>query len=116
MSQWGRPKHSGLRHNRRIRGGGTWSEQDQRLRRHKKARLRARRGGGLWGEQVNRLDRERRQGERAAKGGMLWRWRYVAAVIAAIFMLSIAPREPVLAVFAVAALLVITRRAKGQRR
>ena len=60
MSQWGRPRHAGVRHNQRVRGHGTWSEQDQRLRRHKKVKIRAQRGDGTWSEEDQRLSRRKK--------------------------------------------------------
>src|ERR1700748_2074704 len=116
MSQWGRPRHAGVRHNRRVRGRGTWFEQVRRLRRHEKANLRAQRGkgtwseedrrlwgrkkarisrragGGLWGEQARRQDRARRRRGRPQRPGVARRWRYPAAAAAGALILLIAFR------------------------
>jgi hypothetical protein len=75
----------GDKHNRRIRGGGTWGEQTRRLHRYQQAKYRREeaggnwenttasrgirqnrreRGGGSWSAQTRRLDRARRQRER----------------------------------------------------
>jgi hypothetical protein len=75
----------GDKHNRRIRGGGTWGEQTRRLHRYQQAKYRREqaggnwenttasrgirqnrreRGGGTWSAQTRRLDRARRQRER----------------------------------------------------
>jgi hypothetical protein len=75
----------GNKHNRRIRGGGTWGEQTRRLHRYQQAKYRREtaggnwenttasrgirqnrreRGGGSWSAQTRRLDRARRSRER----------------------------------------------------
>ena len=65
MSQWGRPRHAGTRHNQRIRGGGTWTDQDRRLTRHQLRRLRRKKGHvETWSGQVRRLDRRGSHRER----------------------------------------------------
>ena len=69
MSQWGRPRHAGTRHNRRVRGGGTWTEQDRRLSRHQLGRLHRKRGRvETWTGQVRRLDRRGSQRDRYIAG------------------------------------------------
>src|SRR5690348_8960008 len=72
MSQWGRPRHAGVQHNQRVRGRGTWSEQDRRLGRHKKANLRAQRGKGTWSEEDRRLWGRKKARIRRRAGGGLW--------------------------------------------
>jgi hypothetical protein len=58
MTQWGRPKHRGTRHNKRVRGEGTWSSQDRRLKRHLLGRVHRKRGHlNTWTSQVRRLER-----------------------------------------------------------
>src|SRR5262245_23208490 len=58
MSQWGRPRPAGTRHNPPVRGGGTWTDQDRRLSRHQLGRLHRKRGRvETWSGQVRRLDR-----------------------------------------------------------
>jgi hypothetical protein len=69
MSQWGRPRHAGTRHNRRVRGGGTWTEQDRRLSRHQLGRLHRKKGHvETWSGQVRRLDRRGSQRDRYVAG------------------------------------------------
>jgi hypothetical protein len=79
----------GDKHNRRIRGGGTWGEQTRRLHRYQQAKYRREeaggnwenttasrgirqnrreRGGGSWSAQTRRLDRARRHREREQRG------------------------------------------------
>jgi hypothetical protein len=79
----------GDKHNRRIRGGGTWGEQTRRLHRYQQAKYRREeaggnwenttasrgirqnrreRGGGSWSAQTRRLDRARRHRERDQRG------------------------------------------------
>ena len=139
MSQWGRPRHPGVRHNQRVRGRGTWSEQDQRLGRHKKAKLRAQRGKGtwseehqrlsmrkkakirrragrgLWGEQARREDRERRRRGRGQRHSAARRWRYPAVAAVGALILLVAFRVPVVAVLMFAALVLMTRQARRRR-
>jgi len=54
----------GTRHNKRVRGEGTWGEQTGRLERHQKKRLQREMGRGMWSEKDRRLDRARRRRER----------------------------------------------------
>jgi hypothetical protein len=79
----------GNKHNRRIRGGGTWGEQTRRLHRYQQRKYRREmaggnwenttasrgirqnkreRGGGSWSAQTRRLDRARRHREREQRG------------------------------------------------
>jgi|HubBroStandDraft_5_1064220.scaffolds.fasta_scaffold21245_2 hypothetical protein len=79
----------GDKHNRRIRGRGTWGEQTRRLHRYQQAKYRREeaggnwenttasrgirqnrreRGGGSWSAQTRRLDRARRHREREQRG------------------------------------------------
>lgn len=58
---------SGSRHNRRVRGGGTWGEQAGRLQRHQQMRYSRQRGGGTWSDRLRRLDRDRRRSERGGR-------------------------------------------------
>lgn len=56
-SSWDQPKHHGARHNRAVRGRGTWSTQDRRLKRHLHGRIYAKRGFfATWTSQVHRID------------------------------------------------------------
>ncbi|HTQ93581.1 MAG TPA: hypothetical protein VMK84_29220 [Streptosporangiaceae bacterium] len=98
MSQWGRPRHPGVRHNRRVRGGGTWSDQDRRLNRHQLGRLRRKKGHAeTWSGQVRRLDRR----------GYL-RDRYIAGIlILGLAVVALSAGGTALIVFVVAALVVI---------
>lgn len=98
MSQWGRPRHAGTRHNRRVRGGGTWAEQDRRLSRHQLGRLHRKKGHvETWSGQVRRLDR---RGSR--------RDRYVAGIlILGLAVVALSAGGTALIVFVVAAALVI---------
>ena len=58
MGQWGRPRHRAIAHNQRVRGGGTWAEQDRRLKRHLHGRIWRKRGfAQTWSSQVRKLDR-----------------------------------------------------------
>jgi hypothetical protein len=69
MSQWGHPRHAGTRHNRRVRGGGTWADQDRRLSRHQLGRLHRKKGHvETWSGQVRRLDRRGSQRDRYVAG------------------------------------------------
>ena len=108
MSQWGRPRHAGTRHNRRVRGGGTWTEQDRRLSRHQLGRLHRKRGRTeTWSTQVRRLDR---RGSR--------RDRYVAGIlILGMAVAALSAGGATLIVFVLTALLVIAwRRTRPRRR
>lgn len=142
MDQWGRPRHAQLRHNQRVRGRSTWSKEDQRLRRHEQAKFRARRGRGtwsdedkrlrrrrearissregrgLWADQVSRRDRARRHGGRAQPRSPARRGWYPAAAVVGVLILLVAFRVPVVAVLVLvgAALVVMARRGKRQRR
>jgi len=79
----------GTKHNRRVRGGGTWGDQGRRLHRYQQAKYRREtaggswentsesldirknkrvRGGGSWSAQTRRLDRARRHREREQRG------------------------------------------------
>ena len=58
MGQWGRPAHKGIRHNQRVRGGGTWSAQDRRLKWHMRLRWWRKRGAAeTWSSQDRKLNR-----------------------------------------------------------
>lgn len=108
MSQWGRPRHAGTRHNRRVRGGGTWADQDRRLRRHQLGRLHRKRGHvETWSGQVRRLDRRGSRIDRYAAG--------IVILGAAVLALSVGGTA--LIVFVLASLLVIGwRRTRPRRR
>jgi len=109
MSQWGRPRHAGTRHNRRIRRGGTWTDQDRRLKRHQLGRFHRQRGHPeTWSGQVRRLDRPRGSGgERFVIGILI----LGAAVIA------VSAGGTVVIVLAVAALLMFAwHRTRPRRR
>ena len=54
----------GSRHNRRIRGAGTWGMQATRLERHQQKRLRREMGRGTWSQKAARVERARRRRER----------------------------------------------------
>ena len=83
MSQWGRPRHAGTRHNRRVRGGGTWAEQDRRLSRHQLGRLHRKKGHAeTWSGQVQRLDRRSRSRRDRSVAGILILGMVVAALSA----------------------------------
>jgi hypothetical protein len=101
MSQWGRPRHAGTRHNRRVRGGGTWAEQDRRLRQHQLGRLHRKKGHPeTWSTQVRRLDR---RGSR--------RDHYVAGIlILGMAVAALSAGGAALIVFVLTALLVIAWR------
>jgi hypothetical protein len=108
MSQWGRPRHPGIRHNRRVRGGGTWTAQDRRLSRHQLGRLHRKRGHvETWSGQVRRLDR---RGSR--------RERYVVGIlILGLAVAALSAGGTTLIVFVLAALVVIAwRRVRPGRR
>ncbi len=108
MSQWGRPRHAGTRHNRRVRGGGTWAEQDRRLSRHQLGRLHRKKGHAeTWSGQVRRLDR---RGSR--------RDRYIAGIlILGLAVAALSAGGAALIVFVLAALFVIGwRRMRPGRR
>lgn len=58
MGQWGRPAHKGVRHNQRVRGGGTWSDQDRRLKWHMQLRWWRKRGmAQTWSATDRKLNR-----------------------------------------------------------
>jgi hypothetical protein len=105
--QWGRPRHPGTRHNRRVRGGGTWTDQDRRLKRHQLGRLRRERGHAeTWSGQVRRLDR---------RGSKLD--RYVGAILIvglAVAALSVVSTKNALKVFVVTPLFLIGWRRVGR--
>jgi hypothetical protein len=62
---WGNGKVGwATRHNARVRGSGTWSEQTTRLSVHEHRRLRREMGRGTWADHNRRLDRGRRHQER----------------------------------------------------
>jgi len=108
MSQWGRPRHAGIRHNRRVRGGGTWADQDRRLLRHQLGRLRRKKGHAeTWSGQVRRLDR---RGSR--------RDRYVMGIlILGLAVAALSAGGTVLIVFVLTALVAIAwRRTRPRRR
>jgi hypothetical protein len=108
MSQWGRPRHAGIRHNRRVRGGGTWADQDRRLLRHQLGRLRRKKGRAeTWSGQVRRLDR---RGSR--------RDRYVMGIlILGLAVAALSAGGTVLIVFVLTALVAIAwRRTRPRRR
>jgi len=108
MSQWGRPRHAGTRHNRRVRGSGTWTDQDRRLSRHQLGRLHRKKGHAeTWSSQVRRLDR---RGSR--------RERYVAGIlILGLAVAALSAGGTTLTVFALTALIVIAwRRTRPRRR
>jgi len=108
MSQWGRPRHAGTRHNRRVRGGGTWADQDRRLSRHQLGRLHRKKGHvETWSGQVRRLDR---RGSR--------RDRYVAGILVlGLAVVALSAGGTALIVFVVVALLMIGwRRARPRQR
>jgi hypothetical protein len=108
MSQWGRPRHAGVRHNQRVRGGGTWADQDRRLLRHQLGRLRRKKGHAeTWSGQVRRLDR---RGSR--------RDRYVMGIlILGLAVAALSAGGTVLIVFVLTALVAIAwRRARPRRR
>ena len=79
----------GTKHNKGVRGGGTWGAQGRRLHRYQQAKYRREtaggswantsesldirknkrvRGGGSWSAQARRLDRARRHREREQRG------------------------------------------------
>ena len=108
MSQWGRPRHTGIRHNQRVRGGGTWADQDRRLLRHQLGRLRRKKGHAeTWSGQVRRLDR---RGSR--------RDRYVMGIlILGLAVAALSAGGTVLIVFVLTALVAIAwRRTRPRRR
>ena len=108
MSQWGRPRHAGVRHNRRVRGGGTWTDQNRRLLRHQFFRLRRKKGHAeTWSGQVRRLDR---RGSR--------RDRYVMGIlILGLAVAALSAGGTVLIVFVLTALVAIAwRRTRPRRR
>ena len=108
MSQWGRPRHAGTRHNRRVRGGGTWADQDRRLSRHQLGRLHRKKGHvETWSGQVRRLDR---RGSR--------RDRYVAGILVlGLAVVALSAGGTALIVFVVVALLMIGwRRTRPRQR
>ena len=108
MSQWGRPRHPGVRHNQRVRGGGTWTAQDRRLLRHQLGRLRRKKGHAeTWSGQVRRLDR---RGSR--------RDSYIMGIlILGLAVAALSAGGTVLIVFVLTALVAIAwRRARPRRR
>jgi hypothetical protein len=73
MSQWGRPpSRRSPAQPARPRPRHLGSEQDQRLRRHKKGKIRAQRGNGTWSEEDQRLSKRKKakiRGRAGACGG-----------------------------------------------
>ena len=108
MSQWGRPRHTGTRHNRRVRGGGTWADQDRRLTRHQLRRLRRKKGHvETWSGQVRRLDRRGSHRERYVMG----------ILILGLAVAALSAGGTTLTVFVLTALVVIAwRRMRPGRR
>ena len=110
MSQWGRPRYAGTRHNRRVRGGGTWADQDRRLSRHQLGRLHRKRGHAeTWSGQVRRLDRR----------GSRWDRYVIGIVILGMAVVALSAGGAALTVFVVTALFVIAwnrSRRRQQRR
>lgn len=99
MGQWGRPRHRAIRHNQQVRGGGTWSEQDRRLKQHLHGRIRRKRGFmNTWSGQVRKLDR---------KPGWRFEWLASRIVLAglAVFAVTAGGNVLVLAVIIVLAVL-----------
>ena len=99
MPQWGRPAHKGLRHNQRIRGGGTWGAQDRRLKRHLHGRIWRKRGFmNTWTGQVNHMNR---------KPGWQFEWIVGKILLAglAVMVLSIGGHALILAIIVVLAVL-----------
>jgi hypothetical protein len=107
MSQWGRPRHPGVRYNRRIRGGGTWTDQDRRLTRHQLDRLRQKKGQAeTWSGRARRMDR------RGARSD-----RYVAGILLlGLAVVALSAGGKTLAVFVLTALIVIAWRRTRPRR
>jgi hypothetical protein len=108
MSQWGRPRHAGIRHNRRVRGGGTWADQDRRLLRHQLGRLRRKKGHAeTWSGQVRRLDRRSSRRDRYVMG----------ILILGLAVAALSAGGTVLIVFVLTALVAIVwRRTRPGRR
>ena len=119
---WGDGKAGrATRHNARVRGGGTWSEQTTRLSLHEHQRLRREMGRGTWGDHGRRLDRERRRQEREDRHrsrSTAWRNHGRAAavgalVLCAVLLMSPATRGIGLAVLVLAGLAVyVTAKSK----
>lgn len=108
----------GTRHNREVRGTGTWGSEIRRLDRYQQRKFRREMGSGMWSSRVRRLDRNRRRREVSAWAANLRRrvklvviW---AVVFSALLVLNPATRAiGVMILFVGAVLYVVTRRKKA---
>lgn len=108
----------GTRHNRRVRGGGTWGDQTLRLHGHQRLRYGREMGRGTWGKKNSRLyraerrrDRGRRNQERRATARTYTIAAAVGALIlGAVLLMSGATAGLVVLVLAGLVLYVIIRR------
>lgn len=99
MGQWGRPAHKGIRHNQRVRGGGTWSAQDRRLKWHMRLRWWRKRGAmQTWSAQDRRLNR---------RPGWRFDWLVSRIILAGVAVTALSIGGKVLAVAIVIAIAVL---------
>jgi Flp pilus assembly protein TadB len=110
---WGNGKAgAATRHNARVRGSGTWSEQTTRLSLHERRRYRREMGTGTWADKDRRLDRERRHHERDQRqsGRRTARRNYGRAaavgglILSAVLLMSPATRGAALTILILAGL------------
>lgn len=116
---WSAGTSRGTRHNRRVRGVGTWGSEGRRLNQHEERRFRREMGHGSWGGQARHLDRNRRRRERNSERGAKIR-KFFLTVVTATFILgalllfsSTARATGMLILFVGAVLCVIFRRKRA---
>lgn len=87
---WGnRGTDPGTRHNRRVRGAGTWGTQTLRLHGHQRLRYGREMGRGTWGKKNSRLyraERRRDRGRRSLQRGAAVRKYTTAVAVGALFL------------------------------
>jgi hypothetical protein len=112
---WGnRGIDRGTRHNRRVRGVGTWSELTLRLHGHERARFGREMGRGTWGKKNSRLYRAERRRDRgrrnlqrrAAVRNYTTAMAVGALILGAVLLISGATRGAGLAVLVLAGLVL----------
>jgi hypothetical protein len=115
---WNLGASGGTRHNKRVRGGGTWGSEGRRLNQHQQRRFRRQLGFGSWGAQQRRLVHRRHQRERRAWGAKL-RSSFTTVIVGALILSALLLFAPatratgMMILFITGVLYVITRRKKA---
>jgi hypothetical protein len=121
LMPWGSQQpEPGTRHNRQIRGRGTWGSQGRRLNQYEQNQFRREMGRGTWSDQARRVDRAKRQRDRNPPPRTEQR-KYGVAAAVGVFVLSMAllvprgtrPAGMIMLVFAIAVVYVIAQRKKA---